>query len=271
MSTSRRPALSSGLWIAYFAKNERMVTSDDFKPPATREMPADVRAALAGSLPSWQLGASADGRRLRAVARRHAEAVGDPRFPEVVDYFIREEQRRGAALGDWLDRVGFPRRRWDAGDTILRFWRHAIPTCAAWATVVVMVKLLAEIYYASVRSITPSLRLQAECDRILRDEARHIQFLCELIAASRRGWPSVARSAMRIAEAIFFAAMCLGVFLVHGKPMRLTGVTLRKFAAAAAGKLRFLRETCDPGRYSFPESRDAVADPQRRELGFRGN
>lgn len=248
-----RSPLSSDLWVAWFERNARSVTSDDFKPPATAEMLGALRAVLAGSLPAWQLGETSDGRHLRAAARRYALVHGDPGFLEAVDLFIREEQRHGAALGDWLDRVGIPRRSRDLGDSLFRFCRYLIPNYAMWAAVVVMVESMAEIYYASVRRLTPCLRLQSECDRILRDEVKHIQFQCEHLAICRRGLPRTMRAGVFALEVAFYAVVCTSVWLAHGKLMRLSGLTLRGFTIAAAEKFRFAQSLMDPDRYQFTE------------------
>lgn len=262
MSSHRQQVLSSDLWVAYFRRNARSVTSDDFKPPATRNLPEPVRRVIAASLPAWQLGETSDGGHLRAAARQYALARNDPKFLEAVEMFIREEQRHGAALGDWLDRVGIPRKSRDLGDSLFRLCRHAIPSYAVWATVVVMVEAMAELYYASLRCITPCVRLKSECDRILRDEVRHIEFQCEHLAVVRRGLPRLVRMGLDGVVLAFYAIVCTAVFVAHGRVMSLAGLPLPKFIAAAAGKFRYLRALMDPDRYVFS---DAVTVPPARE------
>jgi len=228
-----------------------MVIGEDFKPPAEADLPTDIRAILAGSLPAWQLGETSDGRHLRAAARQYALAQNDARFLDAVDLFIREEQRHGAALGDWLDRVGIPRKSRDLGDTLFRWCRYAIPNYAMWAAVVVMVEAMAEIYYAAVRRITPCLRLQSECDRILRDEVRHIQFQCEHLATARRGLWRGFRPVVRGFELAFYLVVCAAVFVAHGRVLVRAGLPPTKFLALALGKFRFLQGLMNPDRYDF--------------------
>jgi hypothetical protein len=252
MIPHRRQVLSSDLWVTYFERNARAATSEDFKPPATRDLPPEVRRVLAASLPAWQLGETSDGRHLRAAARQYAIAQSDPRFLEAVDLFIKEEQRHGAALGDWLDRVGIARKTRDLGDSLFRACRYAIPNYVIWASVVVMVEAMAEIYYASVRRIVPCVRLQSECDRILRDEVRHIQFQCEHIATVRRRVPKIVRMGIGAIELGFYAVVCTAVYLAHGRLMNYAGLPLRKFVAVAAGKFRHLQRAMNPEGYTFP-------------------
>src|SRR5437879_5342629 len=53
-------------------------------------------AEIAESLRAWQLGESSDGNHLRGIASKHAEAIGDADFVEMMECFIAEEQRHGA-------------------------------------------------------------------------------------------------------------------------------------------------------------------------------
>ncbi len=247
METNRIRLLSSREWIAYFRKNALSVTSEDFKPGADRIMPTEVRRALAGSLPAWQLGETSDGRHLRAAARQFALAHGDAEFLEAVDLFIKEEQRHGAALGDWLDRVGIPRKSRDLGDGLFRACRYAIPNYAVWASVVVMVESMAEIYYAAVRRITHCPRLRADCDRILREEVRHIQFQCEHLAVTRRGLSPWIRRGIGLVEMAFYLMVCGAVWVGHGRVMRLAGLSGREFWGVAMGKFRFAQRLIERG------------------------
>ena len=102
---------------------------------------------------------SCDVRPLRAAAKQYAEAHGDPACLSAGELFIREEQRHGAALGEWLDLVGIPRKNRDLGDSLFRCCRSAISNYAVWAAVVVMVEAMAGIYYAAVKQMTPCPRL----------------------------------------------------------------------------------------------------------------
>ncbi len=245
MKTNR--LLTSREWIAYFRKNALSVTSEDFKPPAEKTMPTTVRRALAGSLPAWQLGETSDGRHLRAAARQYASAHEDPEFLEAVNLFIREEQRHGAALGEWLDRVGILRKSRDLGDGLFRGCRYAIPNYAVWASVVVMVESMAEIYYASVRRITTCPRLRSDCERILREEVRHIQFQCEHLAVARRGLPGWVRWGIGRLELAFYLVVCGAVWVGHGRVMRLAGVSRGAFLELALGKFWFAQRLIERG------------------------
>lgn len=246
----RQPFTASGDWIAYFYENAHRALRHPLPDPVAT-LPPRVHRLLAGSLPAWQLGETSDGRHLLAAARQYATRHGDPLFLSAVTLFIREEQRHGAALGAWLDAVGIPRRRRDWGDSLFRMCRYAIPNYAAWASVVVMVESMAEIYYAAVRRLAPCPRLRAECTRILRDEVAHLRFQCEHLAFTRRSLPRPARRVLRFGEAVFFAVVAGAVWIAHGRLLAAGGVPAGRFAVLAARKFGAIQARMDPARYDF--------------------
>jgi hypothetical protein len=241
--------LTSQDWVAWFHENAKTAELRHL-PGAEPDQNADVRAAIAASLPAWQLGETSEGRNLRLAAAQYAQAHGDPQFLQAVELFIREEQRHGHALGHWLDLAGLPRKQSDLGDSLFRFCRYAIPNYAVWASIVVMVESMAEIYYASVRRLTNCPLLQAECERILRDEVRHIQFQCEHLAYVRQNLSPVLRIILRFSEAAFYSVVCMAVWLAHGRLMRLSGISTGKFVRLAGTKFRFMQNLMDPRRYA---------------------
>jgi hypothetical protein len=246
----KQPFLSSCDWIACFYENAQTAATRS-KPPWEGRMPEAIRQVLADSLPAWQLGKTSDGRHLRAVARQYAASQDDPAFLSAVELLIREERRHGEALGEWLDAAGIPRRKCDWWDSLFRFCRHAIPNYAVWASVVVLAGSVGEIYYAAVRRLTVCPRLKAECERILQEEAGHLQFQCAHLAMTRRRLPWLARWMLSGVELAFFAAVCAFVWLTHGALFRAAGVPARRFAVVAAEKFRVSRGLMDPVRYEF--------------------
>jgi hypothetical protein len=248
----KRPFTSSCDWIAYFY-DDAQKSARRHRPDPTLEVPERIWRIIAGSLPAWQLGETSDGRHLRAAARQYAVAQDDAAFLSAVELFIREEQRHGAALGEWLDLAGIPRKRRDLGDTLFRLCRYAIPNYAVWASVVVMVESMAEIYYAAVCRLSPCPRLRAECEQILRDEVRHIQFQCEHLASARRHLPGWLRTGLSAAERLFYEVVCTAVWLAHGELLTAGGTGRRRFRKLAAQKFRITQGLIDPQRYSFSE------------------
>jgi len=246
----KQPFVSSCDWIAYFYENAQTSAARK-RPPVECRMPAPIRVAIAGSLPAWQLGKTSDGRHLRAAARQYSRSQEDPAFSSAVELFIREGRRHGTAIGEWLDAAGIPRKKCDLGESLFRLCRYAIPNYAAWASIVVLVESLAEIYFAAVRRLTTCPRLKSECELILQDEVKHIQFQCEHLAMTRRKLPWLVRWLLNGLELGFYAFVCAAVWLAHGRLLEAAGVPLRRFAVVAAEKFRHTRRLIDPVRYEF--------------------
>lgn len=252
-----RTVLSSCDWIAYFYENTQMAARRAV-PEAAAELPEDIRRAVAASLPAWQLGKTSEGRYLRAAARQYADEHDDQAFLSAVDFFIREGRRHGAALGEWLEQARIPRKRRDVGESLFRFCRSAVPSYAVWASVVVMVESMEEIYFAAVMKLVPCPRLKAECEQVLHDAGRHVQFQCEHLAAVKHGLSRPVRALITGAEAVFLAGVALAIWIAHGKLMRMAGVSFRNFVRMAAGKRRVVWRLSDPERYDFPRQRSRV-------------
>lgn len=242
--------ITSFEWVTYFYENAQ-ISAARHKPLVEDRMTLRQREIISRSLPAWQLGETSEGNHLRAAARQYAEAQGDPAFLSAVELFIREEQRHGASLGEWLDLVGIPRKSHDMGDSLFRLCRYAIPNYAVWASVVVMVEAMAEIYYSSLKRFTDCPRLEAECARILSDEVKHIQFQCEHLAATRRHLPRWARGILQIGEAAFYGVVCTAVWIAHGELLRAADVPLSHFIRLAAKRFRVMQRLMNPGRYDF--------------------
>ena len=245
-----KPFLTSIEWVSYFHENAQTATTRPL-PESEPALSTRLREILRASLPAWQLGKTSEGNHLRKAARQYAETQHDPAFVNAVELFIREEQRHGQRLGEWLDRAGIPRCERDWGDSLFRFCRYAIPNYAVWASVVVMVETMAEIYYAAVRRITPCPRLRAECSRILADELKHIQFQCEHLAATRRDLPRWLREIVHFGESLFFIGVSGAVWIGHGRLIREADISFTQFIPLAWRRYRLVQKMMDPAIYDF--------------------
>ncbi len=226
-----RRAWTTAEWLAYFRANAARHRPVPWACGA--EVTAAELAAVGRSLQAWQLGETSDGRHLRAAAARYAGAVGDPHYPAVVELFIREEQRHGAMLGYFLDQTGLGRRTADWGDTLFRAARYCLRDIEVWTTPVVMVEVLAMVYYNALRRATGSRVLRAVCRQILADEVPHVRFQCERLAALLRRHGRLGRRLTLLAHRAFFLLVVLLVWAGHRKALRAGGYGWRRYWRAA--------------------------------------
>ncbi|MGW5441394.1 ferritin-like domain-containing protein [Nocardia asteroides] len=194
-------------------------------------------APLRRSLQAWQLGETSDGRHLAASADRFATATGDPAYRDVIDLFIREEQRHGALLGRVLDDAGIARRQADWGDTLFRRLRYSVTDIEVWTTPVVMVEVLAMVYYNAIRRATGSPVLRAVCAQILADEVPHVQLQCERLAVLLHSRSRARFRCTMLAHRILFLAVMVLVWVGHHRALRAGGYTWTHYRRAACAKM----------------------------------
>ena len=242
---------SSAQWLDYFRANAERLLSIPWY--AGVELTPAERAVIAASLPSWQLGESSDGAKLLAAARRHAVATDDPNFVDVIQQFIKEEQRHGANLGRFLDLASVPRKTWDWGDAVFRVLRHLLTRMEVSASVLITVEVHALLYYAAIRRATGSAILRRICEQILLDEVPHVRFQCERLAILHRRRPRVLRAATMAVHRVLFAGVTLAIWLGHRRALRAGGYSFRRFWGAAWGKMRQAWRMMDPRGYRWPE------------------
>jgi hypothetical protein len=237
-------------WVEYFRANagkNRPIPWERGREASTAQL-----LVIARSLQAWQLGETSDGRHLRAAAARYAEQVGEPDYLRAVDLFIREEQRHGEMLGRFLDLAGVGRVKADWGDRLFRAARYFLPSMETWTTPVVMVEVLALIYYNAIRRATASVVLSTICAQILTDEVPHIRFQCERLASILRGRGPLGLALTMLLHRLFFLVIVLLVWLGHRRALRAGGYGLGTYWRVAWAKMRAAWRMMDPRRYAWP-------------------
>ncbi len=245
-------ALTSAQWHEHYLKNA--ASRLDVPWDLGAGMTAREKRVVGKSLSAWQLGETSGGRHLLAAARRYAEQQEDPFFVEAVRLLIREEQRHGSDLGRFLDLAGIPRVSRDWGGALLRACRYRIPSMEIWATVAIMARTLALIYYRAVRDATGSEVLRRICDQILRDEVHHIRFHYERLAILHRRRPSVLQQATLRLHRVLFAAVTLAVWAGHRRALIAGGFDFGNFWRAAWMRMRFAWRRMPPERYLWSDA-----------------
>jgi hypothetical protein len=248
---------TSARWVAYFRANAERLRPIPWDRGAG--LTPEERDLVAASLPSWQLGESSDGAKLRAAARDHADRTGDPDFVEAVALFIGEEQRHGADLGRFLDLAGVPRKTWDFGDAVFRALRHLITRIELQSSVLLMVEVHALIYYAAIGRATGSEVLRELCRQILADEVPHVRFQCEWLAMLRRKRWRVTRAVLGAAHRVLFAGTTLAIWAMHRRALRAGGFTFRRFWRSAWARMGRAWRMMNPAAYRWPQP---VRDPR---------
>ncbi|MFL5241059.1 MAG: ferritin-like domain-containing protein [Gemmataceae bacterium] len=245
---------STADWIAYFQGN----ASRNRAVPWTRGEMRPETTAIARSLQAWQLGETSEGRHLLAVATRYAARNGDLEFPALIGLFIREEQRHGELLGQFLDLAGIGRIQADWGDSLFRAVRYCLTNMEIWTTPVVMVETLATIYYNAIRRATGSRVLQTICCQILADEIPHVQFQCERLAQILRHRSRFGFQLTLLAQRLLFLVIVVLVWSGHRCALRAGGYSWRHYWRASWSKMNCSWRKMDPQRYAWRTEIDSV-------------
>ncbi len=164
---------TSQQWIDYFRQNLQKKRIDWSVAPM---LTATERQNIIKSLQAWQLGETSDGAHLLAAARMYADSIGDRYYCEAVQLFIKEEQKHGNNLGEYLDLLGEKRIDKDWGDTLFRKIRYFNTSMELWTIAVITVESAAQVFYQALKDATGCLLLKQVCTDILIDEAFHIDF-----------------------------------------------------------------------------------------------
>ena len=182
------------------------------------------RDLLADSLRQFQLGEGSDGCNLLRFARTFAAQVGDPDLPEAIAGLIAEEQRHSRWLGEVLRHQLEPLLQKHWVDGVFRSLRRTMGFGLEIA-VLVSAEIIAVPYYAAVRRATTLPALQDICDRILQDEAFHLQFQAanlSLVVRNRFGLRHALHRALQ-------AVICAVVWNQHGRVLAAGGYTYKEF------------------------------------------
>lgn len=256
LGATKESPRSSREWLGYFRRNLAVLRPIPWERGA--EISDAERDAICPSLQAWQLGETSEGRHLRAAAARHGLRHGDPDFLPAVEHFILEEQRHGELLGRFLDLAGVPRKQRDWGDTLFRIARYGLRNMETWTTPVIMVEVLALVYYNGLRRATHSAVLAAICRQILADEIPHIRFQCERLAFLFRARSTSLLRLTMLAHRLFFLLIVLLVWAGHRRALRAGGYSWRRYWRAAWDRMGLAWRLMRPGRYGANTPNGAV-------------
>ena len=228
--------MNYGHWIAHFKANKLDRPEPDWAAPFL--MPEEMRLLLAKSIAEYQLGDG--GGECRLVARDAESFRGSTEAARiVVDCWFDEEREHSRLLARAVERIGG-----EFIDDTFAFRMFYACRRALGVQFEMLVLLIVEIvstgYYRVIRRHVGDKPLEDMCKLILRDEARHIDFHRDRLAAlhpcglgARRAWT------MRLLAHACASFLWLG----HGRCLRAIGGTRAElFGHVRSGLANFLSE-----------------------------
>ncbi|WP_428330493.1 ferritin-like domain-containing protein [Mucilaginibacter sp.] len=203
---------SSNYWIKHFKANALQKRINWAQEP---NISTDEIETILHSLQAWQLGETSEGKQLIAAAEKYAAKIEEPEYVEAIRLFIKEEQKHGNNLGAYLDNIGKERIKQNWGDTLFRKVRHLNTSMESWTIAVIVVESTAQIFYQSLKDATECGLLKEICTDILIDEAHHITFQTERLAAIYHSKSAYAKSWRKIVYKYFFIGTSLLVWFAN--------------------------------------------------------
>ena len=228
--------MNYGHWIAHFKTNKRDRPEPDWS--AAFSMTEKKRQLLARSIAEYQLGDG--GGECRLVARDAESFRGAAEEArQVVDMWFDEEREHSRLLACAVERIGAEFITDTFAFRLFYAVRRALGVQFEML-VLLIVEIVSTGYYRVIRQHVGDEPLAAMCKLILRDEARHIDFHRDRLAAQHpRGF-----GFWRARQFPLLAHGCASfLWLGHGRCLRALGGTRAElFGHVRSGVANFLGE-----------------------------
>lgn len=240
--------MNSIAWLRYYQTNLDSWTDPEWHVPSPLD--PKTKRTLALSLSHFQLGESGEGNFLFAQARK--QTPDDAAYVQALELFISEEQAHASLLEKLVLRFG--------GRTIKRHWTHALFRLVRRTfglnfelQVLVIAELVGTAYYRLLHARSRDPVLEQVCDRILRDEGRHIDFHADWLGDFHWRLLPLERAAWSAQFQILFGLAAQIAWLDHRKC----------FHAIDANRREFFREARRECIYFLKQLEETVAQNVR--------
>ncbi len=167
-------------WITHFRRNLENRPEPDWAAPFS--LPESVLKPLRPSFAEYQLG---DGGGPACLIAGDAEQFrsSSPQMRQIVDLWFAEEREHSRLLGRAVDRIGARRVEGHWSFTAFLACRRVMGVRAE-LQVLLLVEIVSTVYYRLIRRHCTDQPLRDMCALILRDEASHIAFHRDRLAAA---------------------------------------------------------------------------------------
>lgn len=158
-------------WLGYFQYNNSHLLKLDFGK--NQELSFPEKELISPSIRAFQLGEGSDGKHLEASAKRFAEKTGYQKYPEIMNWFILEENRHSMTLKKYMEIYNIQPSSNLWIDNIFRTLRKLMGL-ECEVTILVTAEIIALSYYRALANATDSILLQTICRQMLNDELKHV-------------------------------------------------------------------------------------------------
>lgn len=248
-------------WIAHFERNRLYRSEPDWSAPVSIPQPA--LAPLVRSLEQFRLG---DGGGPASLIAHDAEQFRgqSAEMRAIVDFWFAEEAEHSRLLGCAVDRFG--------GRHITSHWSFTAFCLCRRALgvrfelqVLLLTELVSTAYYRVLLSHSPDGSLAAMCGLILRDEAGHVAFHRDRLAAAGRSPLGLAGALWQGQFWLCGHAAATVLWLNHGPCLAAIGGSRAEYFQEVKWELaRFVTSLCGAGESGIRSRRSLPR--QRKQL-----
>ena len=223
-------------WIQYYRFRDQFKHIDWEQEDS---FPQSEIAILLKPLQQCQIGENSEGKNLIRLAEKHVANKEDKSYATAIRLFIKEEQNHSQALKLFLEKHQLPLLASHPVDntftTIRRLYN--LETCIY---TLLTAEIVATFFYQAVKSATSSPLLQSVCKQILRDEAMHLMFQCDILSEVREEGSKLRWHLGQLFFKTLFAGTMQFVWWQYGKVFRAGGFDKKRYKQ----KLRQLFDEC---------------------------
>ena len=158
-------------WVEYFKYNNAHLIPLDYS--LNNELNRGQKRLIFPSIKAFQIGEGSDGAHLTSVVKAFAEKSNYTDFPEIMRWFIVEENRHSQMLKAYLETYGEECEKSLWIDNIFRGLRKLMGI-ECEVIVLVTAEMIALSYYDALADATDSVLLKDICAQMLHDELMHI-------------------------------------------------------------------------------------------------
>ncbi|MFA6545488.1 MAG: ferritin-like domain-containing protein [Limisphaerales bacterium] len=212
-------------WVAHFQRNREQRAEPDWAAPFA--LSEAVLKHLRPSLAEYQLG---DGGGPACLIAGDAEQFrgSSEAMRQIVDLWFAEEREHSRLLGRAVDRIGARRIHGHWSFTAFLACRRAMGVRAE-LQVLLLVEIVSTVYYRLIRRHCADQPLREMCSLILRDEAGHVAFHRDRLAAAGVSARGLSGTLWEVQFRLFGLAAAGMLWLTHGRCLRALGARPLEF------------------------------------------
>ncbi|MDE5995649.1 MAG: hypothetical protein K2G56_01890 [Eubacterium sp.] len=192
------------------------------------ELPAEEKALVFPSIKAFQIGEGSEGKHLSKTVKEFAERINYNSFPEIMKWFILEENRHSQTLKKYLDVYGIEsvQKLWI--DNVFRFLRKLMGL-ECEVIVLVTAEMIALSYYDALSDATNSKLLKDICAQMLNDELKHVVLQSDTLNRISSDRNEIINNISRIIRKAIMSITSSVVWLKYKKVFEKGGYTKKLF------------------------------------------